>query len=129
MVIVDRLEQPENADLLIEVTPLGIVIDVRLVRPLKALIPIVVTSLGIIVFLHPAIKVFDSLSMMALQLLRESYLGLPLLTVIEVKPPHPANALVYSVTAMLVTLLGIVIEDKLLQPQNILVVDNQHLAP
>ena len=72
MVIDDKLVQFAKAYLSILVTPLGIVIDVRLARPLKAPNPIVVTSLGIIVFLHPTIRVFVYLYMMALQLLRES---------------------------------------------------------
>ena len=47
-----------------------------------------VTLLGIIVFLHPKIKAFEAVSMMALQSLRESYLGLSLSTLIDESPLH-----------------------------------------
>ena len=65
-----------------------------------------VTPLGIIVVLHPAIKVFDAVSMIALQLLRESYVPFPFSTDIEAMFSHQAKA--YS--PMLVTLLGIMTE-------------------
>ncbi len=48
-----------------------------------------VTVLGMTVFLEPIIKVLLSVSIMALQLFRESYTGLPLSTFIEDKPVHP----------------------------------------
>ena len=70
-----------------------------------------VTLLGIIVFLHPAIKVFDDVSMIALQLLRESYFSLPLSTLIEVRPLQGEKAEV----PMDVTLLGMVTEVRPLQ--------------
>jgi hypothetical protein len=63
----------------------GIVIDVRFVIPLNALSPIEVTLLGIIVEEHPWIKVFVFVSMIALQLLRESYFVLPDSTMMEVR--------------------------------------------
>ena len=56
-----------------DVTLLGILIVVNPLHPLKTPLRMVVTLLGMIVFLHPEIKVFDEVSMMALQLLRESY--------------------------------------------------------
>ena len=68
----------------------GMVIDVRPL-PQKALLPMLpmlVTLVGIIVFLHPIIRVFDAVSMMALQFSRESYIGLPSATEIEVRPLH-----------------------------------------
>ena len=55
-----------------EVTELGMVILVRLVQPLNAELPIEVTELGIIVFLQPVIKVFEDVSIIALQSFRES---------------------------------------------------------
>ena len=54
-----------------DVTPSGIVIDIIL-HPRKASSPIVITLLGIIVETHPAIKVLLALSIIALQLSRES---------------------------------------------------------
>ena len=47
-VTVSKLEQPENAYLLIWVTLLGIVTEVKLVQPRKAASPINVTLLGIV---------------------------------------------------------------------------------
>ena len=54
------------------VTLLGIVIEVRPVQPLNAWFPTAVTLLGITVFLQPVIKVLEDVSIIALQLLRES---------------------------------------------------------
>ena len=54
------------------VTELGMVTKVRPLQPEKAYSPMLVTELGIIVFLHPAIKVLEFVSMIALQLSRES---------------------------------------------------------
>ena len=96
-----------------EVTLLGISIEVRLLQPEKAYLPMEVTLLGIIVFLQPAINVFVAVSMMALQSLRESYFVLPLSTLMEVRQLQPENA----DPSMDITLLGISIEVKLLQPQ------------
>ena len=70
-----------------------------------------VTLLGMIVFLQPEIKVFDDVSIIALQLLRESYLVFPLATVTEVKPEQLAKA----ISPMEVTLVGIMMEVKLEQ--------------
>ena len=47
-----------------------------------------VTLSGIIVFLHPTMSVFVDVSIMALQLLRESYTLLPLATFISARPLH-----------------------------------------
>jgi hypothetical protein len=55
------------------ITLLGSVIDVRSLQPEKAFLPMLVTLLGMVVFLHPAINVFEAVSIMALQLSRESY--------------------------------------------------------
>ena len=56
-----------------DVTLLGILIVVNPLHPLKTPLRMVVTLLGMIVFMHPKIKVFDDVSMIALQLLRELY--------------------------------------------------------
>ena len=68
-----------------EVTLFGIEIEVRPLHPRNALKPILVTLFGMTVFLHPAIMVLDAVSIIALQLSRESYLGLPLSTLMEVR--------------------------------------------
>ena len=96
------------------VTLLGIVIEVRALQLWNALKPMLVTLLGIIVLLQPVIKVLEDVSIIALQLLRESYFVFPPETVIDVRPLQPENA----VLSMLVTLLGIVIEVRPLQPSN-----------
>ena len=54
------------------VTLLGIVMEVKFLQPPKAPFPMLVTLLGIIVFAHPCINVLLLVSMIALQLLRES---------------------------------------------------------
>jgi len=65
-----------------------------------------VTPLGMIVVVQPAINLFDALSMIALQLSRESYFVFPCATVMEVRPEQTLNA----PSPMLVTLLGMVME-------------------
>jgi len=87
------------------VTLLGILIVVSSSQPLKAAVPMVVTLLGIVVFLQPTIRVFVSVSIMALQLSLESYFELPVSTVMEASPGHCENASF----PMEVTPLGIVI--------------------
>ena len=72
-----------------------------------------VTLLGIVVSLHPAIKVFVLVSIIALQLSLESYIALSSATTMEVKLGQPLKA----PPLMLVTLLGISTEVKLEQPQ------------
>ena len=54
------------------VTLLGIVKDVRQLKPEKAELPIMGTLLGKVVFLHPLKSVFEEVSIIALQLSRES---------------------------------------------------------
>ena len=78
--------QPQNASSPIDVTELGISMLVRPLKLSKAELPIAVTVLGIIVFSQPTIKVLDAVSIIALQLLRESYFGLPLSTTMLVRP-------------------------------------------
>ena len=80
--------------------------EVRPEHPRNAFSPILVTLLGIIVFLHPVIKLFDEVSIIALQFSRESYMELPLSTLMEVRPRHAKNAYF----PIVVTLLGIVME-------------------
>jgi hypothetical protein len=78
----------------------------------KAIYPILVTLLGIVVFLHPEISVLLAVSMMALQLSRESYFVFPDSTIIEVR----AEQLVKAPLPMLVTLLPMVTEVRPEQP-------------
>lgn len=62
------------------------VIDVRPLQLLKAPPSIFVTLSGIIVLEHPAINLLVFVSIIALQLLRESYFALFSATTIEVRP-------------------------------------------
>ena len=64
-----------------------------------------VTEFGIIVFLHPKNKVFVFVSIIALQLSRESYFVFPDSTFIDVRPEQAWKAKY----PMLVTEFGIVI--------------------
>ena len=75
-----------------------------------------VTELGIIVFLQPAISSFVEVSIIALQLSRESYFLLLFSTIIEVKPLQNKNAS----SPIVATELGIVIDVKPLQYENAL---------
>ena len=98
------------------VTLLGIVTLVIPMQPEKAEFPMLVTPSGIVVLLHPAISVLVFLSIIALQLLRESYILFSSLTTMLVRPLQPSNAL----CPMLITLLGISMFVRLLQPSNAL---------
>ena len=73
-----------------------------------------VTELGILVLLQPVINLFVAVSMIALQLLRESYVLLSTATVIVFSPLHLKNALL----PMDVTELGMVTEVSPLHPSN-----------
>ena len=86
MVMEVRPEQSQKASEPIVVTLLGMLMEVRPEQPWKALFPIDFTLLGMVVFLQPVINVLDDVSIMALQLSRESYTALPLSTLIEVRP-------------------------------------------
>mgnify|MGYP003327605298 CR=1 FL=1 len=92
MVTEVRPLQPLKADCPMLVTLLGIVTEVKPLQPEKAESPILVTLLGIVELLQPRIRVFVAVSIIALQLLRQSYLLLPLATVIEVRPQQPLKA-------------------------------------
>ena len=91
-----------------EVTELGISIETRLVQPPNASIPMEVTELGMMVVLQPLIRVFVAVSMMALQLSRESYTVFPSSTVMVSKLVQPSKGLI----PIDVTELGMVIEVK-----------------
>ena len=85
-----RLEQPLNTELLsspilIHFSALNIT-EVSPEQPSKADSLIEVTELGMIVLLQPTINLFVDVSIIALQLLRESYALLSLLTITEVRP-------------------------------------------
>ena len=55
-----------------QVTEPGMVIEVKPEQLLNALLPMLVTVFGITVFIQPKIRVFDDVSIMALQLSRLS---------------------------------------------------------
>lgn len=65
--------QPLNAEPPILVTPSGITTDSRDLQPIKAPAPIFLTLSGITVSLHPTIRVFEDVSIIALQLFLLSY--------------------------------------------------------
>ena len=106
IVIEVRSEQPEKEKSPMEVTLLGIVIEVRPEQPEKEESPMEVTLLGIIVDLHPAISSLVDVLIIALQLLRESYTIFPFSTTIEVRPEQLEKAEL----SMDVTLVGMVTE-------------------
>ncbi len=81
--------QPEKAEPPMLVSPSGSVMEARPVQPLKAPSPMLVTPTGMAVDLHPNINVLVDVSMIALQLLRESNTGLLPSTTIEVRPLQP----------------------------------------
>lgn len=103
MLIDVRLEQSLNAHSPMLDTLSGMWKDVRPILPSKALFSMLVTLSGMTVFLHPTINLLVEVSMMALQLFRESYVVFPLSTAMDSSPSQPANA----PSPMLVTLLGI----------------------
>jgi hypothetical protein len=72
MVTEVKPEQPEKAPSPMLVTLLGMSTEVKPVQAEKALLPMEVTLLGITVVEHPTINVFEAVSIMALQSLRES---------------------------------------------------------
>ena len=68
------------------------IVRVQLFKLLNALPPISVTLAGIIVFLQPNKSLFVAVSIMALQLSRESNIGLPSATFIDAALMRPSNA-------------------------------------
>ena len=101
-----RSEHSENAEVPILVTLLGIFIDVRPKQLWKATVPMLVTLLGMIDVLQPAIRVLLAVSIIALQLSRESYFGFSDATSMDTRFEQPRN----TEPPMLVTLFGIVTE-------------------
>ena len=77
-----RSLQPENASCPIDLTELGMVNEVSLQHQ-NAASPMDLIVLGMIVFLQPATSVLVEVSIIALQLSRESYLVLPGSTTID----------------------------------------------
>ena len=67
-----RLVHSKNAPTWMELTELGIVILDNPEQPTNAPVPIVVIEFGMTVFMQPVINVLLDVSMMALQLSRES---------------------------------------------------------
>ena len=96
------------------VTELGMVTEVREEQPVNAPSPMLVTELGKVVDWHPAIRVLETVSIMALQFSRESYIVLPLSTTMEVREEQPQNA----PSPILVTELGMVTEVREKQSRN-----------
>ena len=84
-------------------TLLGMVTDVRSLQSARNNFPIDVTSLGITVFIQPCIRLLVAVSIIALQLLRESYFVFPLSTEIDVRLEQNPK----GVSPIDVTLLGI----------------------
>ena len=103
--------QEAKAQIPMLVTLLGITIEVSPLQYAKALPSILVTVLGIVVFLHPTFKAFDDVIIIALQLLRESYIVFPSSTTIAVRLLQFSKGL----SSIRTTLLGIVMEVRLLQ--------------
>ena len=67
-----RPVQPEKALQPMEVTEFGMLMLVKPLHPENAASPILVTEFGIVVFLHPSVRVLVEVSIIALQLSRES---------------------------------------------------------
>ena len=90
-----RLFRPvkQNAYWPMLVTELGMSIFVRPVEPLNAQSSMLITEFGIIVFLHPIINLFDFVSIIALQLLRESYFVFSETTLMLARLEQSANIL------------------------------------
>ena len=72
MVTEVRPVQPLKAEFPMLVTEFGMVTEVRHLKPLKASSPMLVTELGITVLTHPFINLLLRVSIIALQLSRES---------------------------------------------------------
>ena len=105
---------PVNAPTPIEVTELGIVMLVSPLQLPNASSLMDVMEFGMTVFWQPTINELLAVSMMALELLRESYIGLLFATLILVSPLQPENAQL----PIEVTELGMSILVSPLQPEN-----------
>ena len=84
--------QPEKAYIPIQVTEEGILISCISEHSKNAQSSIEETSLGIIDVLQPMISLFELVSIMALQLFRESKTGFSLSTTIDSSALHPEKA-------------------------------------
>lgn len=85
--------QSLKAPIPIDVIELGMVTFASLEQPKKAASPIDVTEFGMTVFLQPTINLFVAVSIIALQLSRESYVPLFLSTFMEYSPEQWQKAL------------------------------------
>jgi hypothetical protein len=112
IVIEVKLVQPSNACGPIQVTLFGMVIDVKPVQPLNAKPSILVTLLGIMLFWVPDINVLSEFRIKLFPSLRKCVL--PAATCIVSK----FGVLVNGFEPIEVTLLGMVIEVKPVQPLN-----------
>ena len=92
MVMLVKPVQFWNARSPMLVTDEGMVMLVKPVQPVNAWLPMLVTDEGMVVVLQPATRVLLAVSIMALQLLRESYFVFPASTLMLVKPVQPENA-------------------------------------
>ena len=97
-----------NALYPIEVTLPGITIDFKERQLLNAYSPIEVTLSGMTVDPQPLSSLLVAVSMIPLQLARESYTGLSGLTIMDSKEEQPSNANIL----ILVTQEGITIDSK-----------------
>ena len=88
----DRLIQFSNAATPMHVTEVGIIMLVKPLQLKNAPSPIEITEFGMVVFWQPKINVLVAVSMMALQLFRESYTVFPLATATLARPLQPENA-------------------------------------
>ena len=109
-----KLVQPEKAETPIVVTLYGISIDDNCLRPANALSPIAFTLEGMEELLQPSIIVLVLVSIIALQLSRESYLLFFESTIIDDKLLQPEK----TPLEMDVTFSGIVMVIKLSQLWN-----------
>ena len=91
MVTLVRSPQRANAISPMVVTELGMLTLVRPLQEWNAILPMVVTEPGITEPLQPVINVLLAVSIMALQLSRESYFGLSLSTTMLVRLLQPTN--------------------------------------
>ena len=89
MVMLVKPVQPLNARSPMLVTDEGMLMLVRPLQLLNAYFPMLVTDEGMVVVLQPATRVLLAVSIMALQLLRESYFVFPASTLMLVKPVQP----------------------------------------
>lgn len=107
-----------------DVTPSGMVIVDKPLQPKNASFPMEVMFTGMIVLAHPIIKELLLVSIIALQLSRESYLSLPVSALTEFRLGQSLKAEL----PILVTHLGIVMEVILEQPWYLYLIITQYLT-